>query len=389
MKIVFDGLIYYLQKRGGISRYFDELIESFSNREDCEVIVLMRKNKIDKKFNNNVKIEIVNSVINTDNRIKKYISIFRDKYAVNNFLKKQNYSNLIFHYSYYSHYKNLKVKSVVTVHDLVHEKFPNFFKGFLNKLYLANKKKSINKAGMIIAISEQTKKDLIDIYGVESKKIEVVYHGLSKNFKPLSDDIKKNFIINKNISKPFFIFVGNRSLYKNFSFMLKSFSSWEKHNDFIIYCLGGGEFNEEERNLISFLKLDNNIKLFPSVSEEELIYFYNCASALIFPSLYEGFGFPLLESMACGTVTLVSDIPVFKEIGQNVPLYFNPNIVSSLVDIFDSFIEIDNERIQLGLELVKKYKWNSNRPKRQSRRISRFKRFNYRYAIRVRGNNLH
>lgn len=359
MKIIFDGLIYYLQKQGGISRYFDELIEGFSNREDCEVIVLLRKNKIDKVFTDKVKLEIIDSTIHSENKIKKYISVFRDKYAVNRFLKQNDLSGAVFHYSYYTFYKNLKAKSVVTVHDLVHEKFPNFFGGILNKIYLLNKNKSILKADNLIAISEQTKNDLVEVYGIKQEKIDVVYHGLNKKFRIMADELKSDFLKKKNIGKPFFLFVGNRSLYKNFNFLLTTFSSWERKEEFDIYCVGGGEFTSEENILIKKLNLTGKIKLIIFATEDDLVGFYNCSTALIYPSLYEGFGFPILEGLACGVKVLASDIPVFREIGGDLPIYFNPYDSKSLIKALNLSLSDGHNRVSSGLEWVKKFSWEN------------------------------
>lgn len=359
MKIIFDGLIYYLQKQGGISRYFDELIEGFSNRDDCEVTVLLRKNKIDKVFNDKVKLEVIDSVLCSENKVKKYISVFRDKYAVNRFLKQNDFSGAVFHYSYYTFYKNLKAKSVVTVHDLVHEKFPNFFGGILNKIYLLNKKKSIEKADSLIAISGQTKNDLVEIYGIEQEKINVVYHGIGEKFHIMVDELRSDFLKKKNISKPFFLFVGNRLLYKNFNFLLTSFSSWERREEFDIYCVGGGEFTYEENILMKKLNLVGKIKLILSATEEDLIGFYNCSTALIYPSLYEGFGFPILEGLACGTKVLASDTPVFREIGGDLPIYFNPYNQESLIKALDLSLSDDHSRMFAGLDWIKKFSWEN------------------------------
>lgn len=359
MKIVFDGLIYYLQKQGGISRYFDELIENFSRREDCEVIVLLRKNKIGKIFNKRVKIEIINSTINSDNKIRKYISVFRDKRAVNNFLKHNDFSGSVFHYSYYSFYKNLKVKSVLTVHDLVHEKFPNFFNGLLNKIYLINKRKSIEKADTLIAISEQTKKDLINMYGIDENRIKVVYHGLSDKFMPLPEGNKSAFRETCCLTKPYFMFVGNRSLYKNFKFLLETFSKWPNNNAYDLYCIGGKPFDDSENFILNNLGLKDKIRSFIDVSEGELINFYNSSQGLISPSLYEGFGFPILEAMACGTPVLASDIEVFHEIGKDGPIYFNPEDSQSLINVLNSSLLVNENQINRGIEIAKKYRWEN------------------------------
>lgn len=359
MKIIFDGLIYYLQEQGGISRYFDELIGGLSKIDDCEVILLMRKNKINKVFNDKVKIEIINSKIRTNRKFLKYIDIFKDRIIVNKFLNNKDFFDAVFHYSYYSFYKSLKIKSVVTVHDFVHEKFPDFFSGLLNKVYLFNKFKSINKADKLIAISQQTKKDLIDIYKVVDDKIDVVYHGINKSFNVLSFDEKKEFLNKKNILKPFLLFVGNRRLYKNFLFFLEVFALWNKDFKFDLFCVGGGDFNKQENDKIKELGLNDSVKLFLNVEENDLISFYNCSKAFVYPSLYEGFGLPILEGLSCGALVLASDIPVFREIGQDSLIYFNPKDKESLIIAMNKILinnTFDQDKVN---NLLKKFNWEN------------------------------
>ena len=358
-KIVFDGLIYYLQTGGGISRYIDELINHFSKIDSLEVVVLMRKNKIEKTFNANTKVQIINSNLFIDKKIKKYISLFFDRLAVNKFLSKNDLSGSIFHYSYYTNYKKLKAKKIITVHDLIHEKFPNFFGGLLNKIYLNNKKKSIIKADKIISISEQTKIDLLSTYNINKNKIDVIYHGINNSFRTLNDKTKRDFLLKNDIKKKFFIFVGNRALYKNFEFLIKTFSKWKKKDEFDLYCIGGGKKTPKENILINNLNISDNVKFLPKVSEEDLVSYYNCSFGLLFPSLYEGFGFPILESMACGTLVAASNIDTFKELGGCAPFYFSPHNEESLIEALDLLSFGDDNRIALGLEISKKYTWES------------------------------
>ena len=357
MKIVFDGLIYYLQKQGGISRYFDELIKGFSETDGCEVTVLLRKNEINKKFNDKVKVAIIDSEICNDNKIKKYLSVFNDKKAVNKYLKNNDLGDLVFHYSYYSFYRNLKSKTVLTVHDLVHEKFPNYFGGLINKVYLFNKSKTIIAADKIIAISEQTKKDLIETYKIDASKIAVIHHGLSDDFRSLSESDKSEFKARYQITKPYFLFVGNRELYKNFIFLLETFSGWSLKNSYDLYCIGGGDFNRTENDLMAMLGLKDSVKLFQGVSEKDLIGFYNSSNGLIYPSLYEGFGFPLLEAMACGVPALVSDIDIFREVGGGGPLYFSPADKASLIKALDASLMLNENRIEIGTKIAKGFLW--------------------------------
>ena len=358
MKIVFDGLIYYLQKNGGISRYFDELIEGVSSIPNCEVVVLMRKNKVDKVFNNKVKIEIINSTIYSNNKFKKYLSVFIDSIKTKRFLKEQKkLSGCILHHTYYRYFKDITATQVVTIYDLNQEKLPDIFNGVLNKLFLFNKKKSIINADKLIAISEQTKKDVIETYHISQDKITVVHLGIDEKFKQQDLQKKENFKESKKILRPYFLFVGKRPLYKNFKKLIESFKDWEGKNEFDIITIGGGIFTKDELLTISELGLNNKIKNFEFVSDEDLVLFYNCSKSFIFPSLYEGFGLPMIEALACGTLVLASDIPVFKEIGKNIPIYFDPKKQESIVEALRYSLNDNSDRIIQGLKIAQELTW--------------------------------
>ena len=330
MKIVFDGLIYSLQNQGGISRYFDELINGLAERPDHEVIVLMRKNNSNKIFNDKVKIEIIDSTIYTNNKFFKYLSVFIDGIKTQKFLhNRKNLQNGILHHTYYRHFSNIGSKQVITVYDMTDEIFPKFFKGLFYYLYAYNKKRAILKADSIITISESIKKDIINIYGIAPEKIDVIYLGVSKIFKKVAEN---------KPTKPFFLYVGYRYYYKNFPLLLKAFSSWSKKDDYSLLCLGGGEFKKDETRLIENLNLNNIVKQIPNITDTDLVSYYNDTTALIYPSLYEGFGLPIIEAMACDTPVICSDIPVFHEVGGASPLFFT----NSQTDLMRCLDEVTN-----------------------------------------------
>lgn len=348
MKIFFDGLIYSLQNQGGISRYFDELINGLASIPDYEVTVLLRKDNLGKIFNKKIKIEIINSTIYTNSKFLKYLSVFIDNIKTRRFLqKRKDLQDIILHHTYYRHFWNIKAKQVITVYDMTDEIFPKFFKGLFYYFYARNKKRVILKVDSIITISESTKKDIINLYGVTSEKISVIYLGISNIFKK----IPKN-----KPSKPFLLYVGARYYYKNFPFLIKSFNSWDRKNDYDLICIGGEKFNEEETGLINKLHLEQTVKQIQNVSDIDLVSYYNNTASFIYPSLYEGFGLPILEAMACGTPVICSDIPVFHEVGGKFPLFFRDK--ESLLKCLDKALNNTFTTPTGSTEWVKHFSWD-------------------------------
>jgi glycosyltransferase involved in cell wall biosynthesis len=123
--------------------------------------------------------------------------------------------------------------------------------------------------------------------------------------------------------------------------------------------VGGGKFTEEETNIIKRLNLENKIHNIGFVSDEELIMLYNCTDAFVFPTLYEGFGIPILEAMACGTPTTLSNSSSLPEIAENSALYFNPKNINDMAKKIQQTISEgrNSNRVKLGLDRVKLFSW--------------------------------
>jgi len=358
MNIYVDGLIYSLQKRGGITRYTDELIEGLA-RENIEVNVLMHK-----KYHNeppraaNISIQYVNGDpgIDFSNKLFKYLLYPRDSVNSKRYFK--SIDKGLLHSTYYTAYSGLKIPQIISVYDMMHEKL-SYFKKLKDKMMLYKKKMAIKSADAVICISEQTASDLKECYKIDSKKIFVVPLGVDEKFLENRNLDKSVFFNSKKIALPYILFVGNRSLYKNFDSFIRAFASWTGKDGFSVVLAGGGSINKEEKKLIEKLGLKEKILSFNSVSDNELISFYSCANAFIFPSLYEGFGLPLLEAMASGTLVLASDIPVFREIGGDIPVFFDPKSIKSIADSFGHLARDNSERIAAGIIRAKKFRWEN------------------------------
>jgi glycosyltransferase involved in cell wall biosynthesis len=330
MKIVYDYSIFFKQKYGGISRYFVNLINNFPENENIDPIIISpihkniflknikQQNKKGFYFNN--KIPFTGKIINS---INKLISSF--------YLKSLNPS--IVHHTYYNHScLRSSCINVITVYDLYHEIF------HVNKNFRP-KRNAINNADHIMCISENTKKDLINLYDVQSSKITV---------SPLGHE-HANFDFKKNIhNKPYLLYVGSREKYKNYDIFIESIArSKSLINDFNIVFFGGGKFTKEEEKKIEDLKIPLKIIKNIQGKDEDLYKLYLNASAFIFPSKHEGFGLPILEAMKAKVPIICSDIPVFKEVAGNGAEYFDVNSHESLSDSISRVVYSDTKKKEL------------------------------------------
>lgn len=351
MDILYDHQIFSTQKYGGISRYFYELITRLSGQPENKVSVFLGFNineygleKHHRQYNRFFGFR--RPVIP---RTGKLFLLLND-ILISGFAKKSNYT--IYHQTYY--YKSpqpLGGKKVITVHDMIHELFPQDFPSDDQTSRL--KKWSCEHADGIICVSESTKRDLQNIFGIPEDKIKVVYHGNSLTMDVISPPV---------VDCPYILYVGNRAGYKNFSLLLSAFAGIPRINaNFKLVCFGGGHFNTNECQDIDDLGLVGKIRYF-SGPDEMLANLYNYASAFIFPSLYEGFGIPPLEAMYYGCPLLVSRSSSIPEVVAEAGLYFDPVSQEDLRLKLDKILSdhsLGKDLIRLGYEQVKKFSWDA------------------------------
>ena len=350
MKVAFTNSIFFRQKFGGVSRYFCSVMSELINANiDIKVFTLFFKNNYLKKIPK-----------------KNRQGIFIPRYPVSNFLENQiekvlnnqiqNSSYDIVHETYYSsEFLNFKgKKKVITVYDLIHEKFDNLY----TKKNFSLKKKIVDESDVVICISNNTKNDLMNYYKVPEKKIIVTYLGC--------DHLRYNHkdVEFKDLSLPenFILFVGSRLKYKNFRLFIESFASSKIIRDeFEIVCFGGGNFSNDEKKFFSELDLDKKI-IHKHGSDYLLSYLYKKAKLFIFPSQYEGFGIPLIEAMSLGCPVLASDINVFREISEDGVNYFVNNDKKSLIENLEYLLKNEKNlysKITSAKKISNKYSWKN------------------------------
>ena len=248
-------------------------------------------------------------------------------------------------------------KKILTVHDLflhintTDEMSPRAFREKKRK-QLADLLPHLDG---IISVSEATKSDVVSRLGFPSDKIEVTHLGVDDHFKRSSEKELKVFRQKYKLDKKeYFLFIGAISGRKNTKRMVEAFSKSNLKNSIDFVLAGGLSYNgEETRNRISELKMNEHIKILPFIESKDLTHLYSGAKALIFPTLYEGFGLPILEAMKCGTPVLTSKTGSAPEVSGGHALLVNPYDVEDIKEGMEEIIEkppIEKEKAKLYSE---------------------------------------
>ena len=358
MKILYDHQIFSSQIYGGISRYFFELMKNFENDNRVKYDLSLRysKNHYLNKYN--------------DLKYKPFFKNFnfRGKYRLINILNKNISKKLlikgdydIFHPTYYDPYflNILNNKPfVLTIYDMIHEIYSEVFP--LKDKTSKRKKILAQKATKIIAISENTKKDIIRFFSIEENKIEVTY--LANSFNMNKDDK----ILNVVTPEKYILFVGSRGGYKNFNLFIEAISTLLVEDaELNVVCVGGGNFKEMEKEKFKKLNIVNKIFQY-SISDNILAYLYQKAIAFVFPSLYEGFGIPILEAFACGCPIICSRTSSLPEVAGGAAIYFDPTDKLSMLDSIEKVIyndELKKQLVNKGIEREKEFTWKKTADK--------------------------
>lgn len=319
IKVLFDHQIFSLQVYGGISRYFANLIENCKADPDIDVTceLLYSKNHYFKNSSQSFKAAMFKLL----SRHKSDSYQKNKKYS--KFLIKQGDFD-VFHPTYYDPYflSYLKKPLVITIHDMIHERFPHFFPA--NDQIAAQKKILAIAADKIIAISETTKLDIIKYLGIAPDKIKVIPHGI--------DGSELTYEPVEGLPEKYLLFVGSRGGYKNFHLLAETFAQLIKTDKSLhLVAVGGGFFTTEE---IEFLTkheiLKNTFQI--AATDAQLNTLYKNAVCFIFPSIYEGFGIPILEAFKNDCPVLLSNCSCFPEIAGEAALYFDPESIQALIN---------------------------------------------------------
>lgn len=290
--IIIDGIIYSLQRHGGITVYFNQLIKRFKNYGELDSArVLLYKNA-----KANIKLLPSGYTIQPSRLAERYRAC------------KLPVKPSIFHSSYYR-LPDQDVPVITTVHDFTYERF---FSGPRKWLHSWQKFAAIRASKAIICISESTRQDLFHyLPDVQPDKVYVVHNGVSDSYHPLDSNLTET-----TGARPYVLFVGSRQGYKNFRSLLIAMSF---QSDMDLLCIGGGTVTKNESKIIKYYLGDRFIH-HHLVSDHQLNSLYNGAFCFVYPSLYEGFGIPVLESMRAGCPVIAVNSSSIPEVAGDAAL---------------------------------------------------------------------
>lgn len=369
IRVLYDYQAFTMQTHGGVSRCFMELYKHLPEGVKAQIAI---------KESDNVYIRDIEGVKPAHDRYNKFICrynfwgkghlhLWYDKlthggyypdynknYAIE-LLKKGDFE--VFHPTFFSDYFLPYLNGrpfVLTIHDMIPELYPQYFSR--DDIQVVMKKKLAPLASAIIAVSENTKKDIIRILGIPDNKIHVIYHGCS--FPHTS---KREI----QISNPYLLYVGDRNNYKNFDLFVQYVTPFLlSHAEMRVMCTGRS-FNCKEKELFTKHQLEERFVHYWVSSDDEFFSLYHQALCFVYPSEYEGFGIPILEAYKASCPVLLNNASCFPEIAGDAAIYFemdsnSSDIVDKLECIYSMSTEERHVLLKKQRERLALYSWDKS-----------------------------
>ena len=254
-------------------------------------------------------------------------------------------------------------KTVVTIHDLIATRHPEWTTKNQSFRFATVVKYAARKANYIIAVSEASRKDILELTGVAQDKVVVVYSGVDEHFQKLPSEHLIDFTKKYNLQQPFILYVGSIHPRRNIQKLIEAFVHLKKEKQIKHKLILIGLVLQQASQLTKWINDSNiaeDILSVGFVSDEDLVKFYNMADLFIYPSLYEGFGFPVLEAMACGTPVITSNVSSLPEVAGNAAILIDPLNVMEMADSIYRLISnsaLRQEFVERGFERCKQFSW--------------------------------
>ncbi len=339
----FDNIIFWLQHSGGGSVYWGELMKRFSAHGGAVFIEPSKKT--------------TGNIVRKDLLFDKILHETPIPLPALRYMPLQHRleSGAVFHSSYYRYSALKGINNFVTVHDFVYERFSRGI-----KKYIHHKQKctAVENSKGVVCISENTKKDLLHfIPSAKSKKIKVIYNGVSDDFYKVAGNKIKGY---KNAGlfekKKMILYIGHRNAYKNFLFAVETVAVL--HDGYALLIVGNA-LNKNEKILLD-KKLNGRYHFMGNVNNAELNFIYNLCYCLLYPSQYEGFGIPIAEAMKCGCTVVALNSSSIPEVAGSAALLCNELAVEKFKQ---QILSLDNyalrkSLVEGGFEQSKKFSWD-------------------------------
>ncbi|MDP2266675.1 MAG: glycosyltransferase family 1 protein [Thiobacillus sp.] len=334
MRVTFDAQIFCSQEFGGISRYFASLAHEMRGMQgiDLRIVAPLYFNA----YLARLPAELVRGH-KVGRPSKLSLPVRAASLLTADLLQRFPRPDLIHKTYYYPLPRTPRgVRSVVTVYDMIHEKFPQSFSS--RDPITRWKARTVAEADHVICISEHTRRDLLSTYEIPEDRVSVTHLGYDSLVSLLTDESAFDFrtrVFGADV--PYLLYVGSRDGYKNFGGLLRAFamSPWLREH-FHLLCFGGGGLSDAERRLIAQSGLTDRVRQIGG-SDAVLASCYRHAALFVYPSLYEGFGIPPLEAMSLDCPVACSNTSSIPEVVGDAAAYFDP---------------ADSEAIRVALEAV-------------------------------------
>ncbi len=360
MRVIYDDEIFFRQPFGGVSKIFATLIKAA--KSTAQIDLCFKNYYTENEYLLNLNLNTLPPYLKGKNfPLKGKMVRFAAGTVSHAYVNKVISQNkpAVFHPTFYSNYffnalqKANQTKLVFTMHDLIHEKFA------YNKHYrnIANvKAENLKRAHAIITVSEHTKNDLLNIYPFVNPNMVIVNHLAESISNIQAAEIP-------SLPEQYILFVGERDGYKNFSVLLQAFSIIAgSFPNLKLFCTGNSALSALHQKQISDYGLLHRV-IKQTLSVNQLKTAYSNAAAFVFPSLYEGFGIPILEAFACQTPVVASNSSSLPEVAGNAALLFEPTQANDLAEKLLRLLHDDNLKQDLvagGNKRLQYFSWQKH-----------------------------
>jgi glycosyltransferase involved in cell wall biosynthesis len=349
VRITYDHRIFAGQPFGGIARYFSETAARVAAEPGFDVTVLAVAHL--NHYLRAAPARVVRGAYVPHVRGTGRMRVrFND--AVSRAWLRRSPPDLL-HETYYAatSLAPARTPTVLTVYDMIHEKLPQLFAR--DDPTAGHKATAVHRAERVICISESTRRDLLEHVSVDPAKVSVVH---------LANSLAPSAAAAPLVAEPYLLYVGQRGAYKNFGTLLDAFAtSRPLRSAFRLVAFGGGPFTATEAAQIRRLRLDPRAVRHVAGGDEVLTNLYGHAAAFVYPSLYEGFGIPLLEAMAAGCPVACSDVSSFPEVAAGAAELFDPTDAAAVAGALERVVlspARTAELRELGRAQAARFSWD-------------------------------